>query len=52
MGPGNLVEAACQLLPDKNVSTLRRNFGIDVPDPICGRDGQGAPAPDLRELVD
>ena len=52
LGPGNLVEAACRLLPDKDVSTLRRDFGIDVTDPICSRAGKDAPAPDFRELVD
>jgi len=52
LGPGNLVEAACRLLPDKGVSTLRSDFGIDVTEPICGHDGKSAPAPDFRELVD
>jgi hypothetical protein len=52
LGPGSLAEAACRLLPDKDVSTLRRDFGIDVTDPICSHDGKTAPAPDFRELVD
>jgi hypothetical protein len=52
LGPGNLVEGACRLLPDKDVLTLRRDFGIDVTDPICSRDGKDAPASDFRELVD
>jgi hypothetical protein len=45
-------KAACRVLADKNVSTLRRDFGIDVTDPICSHDGQDTPAPDFRELVD
>jgi hypothetical protein len=40
------------MLSDKDVSTLRRDFGIDVTDPICSHDGKDAPAPDFRELVD
>jgi hypothetical protein len=52
LGPRSLVEAACRLLPDKDVSTLRRDFGIAVTDPICGYDGKEAPAPDFRDLVD
>jgi WD40 repeat protein len=52
LGAGNLAEAACRLLPDKNISTLRSDFGIDVTDPICGHDGKDAPAPDFRDLVD
>jgi WD40 repeat protein len=52
LGPGNLVEAACRLLPDKDVSTLRGDFGVDVTDTICLRDSKDAPAPDFRELVD
>jgi hypothetical protein len=52
LSPGNFVEAACRLLPDKDVSTLRRDFGIEVTDPICSHDAKDAPAPDLRELVD
>jgi hypothetical protein len=51
-GPGNLVKAACRLLPDKDVSALRRDVEIDAPEPICGRDGKDAPPPDFGELVD
>jgi hypothetical protein len=52
LGPGSLAEAACRMLSDKDVSTLRGDFGIDVTDPICSHDGKDAPAPDFRELVD
>jgi WD40 repeat protein len=52
LGPGNLVEAACRLLPDKGISTLGNDFGVNVIDPICTNNGKDAPTPDFRELVD
>ena len=52
LGPGHHVEVACRLLPDKNIATLRDDFGINVADGICTNDGKDAPAPDFRDLKD
>jgi hypothetical protein len=47
---GNLIEVACRLLADKDVSTLQKDFGIKVTDPICTNLGKDAPAPNFNEL--
>jgi hypothetical protein len=47
---GNLIELGCRLLVDKDISTLQRDFGIKVTEPICTNDGKDAPAPDFSEL--
>jgi hypothetical protein len=39
-------------LPDKDVSDLRSDSGVDFTDPICDHNGREAPAPDFRNLVD
>ena len=49
---GNLIELGCRLLADKDVSTLQKDFGIKVTEPICTNDGKDAPAPDFSELRD
>jgi WD40 repeat protein len=48
----NLAELACRLLADKDISTLRTDFGINVADPICANGAEGIPAPDSRDLQD
>ena len=47
---GNLVELGCRLLADKDISTLQKDFGIKVTDPICTNLGKDAPAPAFDEL--
>jgi WD40 repeat protein len=47
---GNLVEVACRLLADKDISTLQKDFGIGVADPICTNGGKDAPAPAFDDL--
>jgi hypothetical protein len=42
---GDIIEVACRLLADKDVSTLQRDHGIKVADPICANGGRDAPAP-------
>jgi WD40 repeat protein len=49
---GNLIEVGCELLADKNVETLHKDFGIKVTESICNDHGKDAPAPDVRELYD
>ena len=48
--PGNLIEVACRLLADKDISTLQKDFGIKVTDPICTNLGKDTPAPNFNEL--
>ena len=38
---GNLVEVACRLLADKDVSSLQKDFGIRVTESICTNSWQG-----------
>ena len=52
LGSGSVVEASCRLLPDKDVSDLRSDSGVDFTDPICDHNGREAAAPDFRNLVD
>jgi WD40 repeat protein len=49
---GNLIEVACRLLADKDVSTLEYDYNITVTDPICANGGRDAPAPDINSLRD
>jgi len=47
---GNLIEIACRLLADKDISTLQKDFGIKVTDAIWTNLGKDAPAPNFNEL--
>ena len=49
---GNLIEVGCELLTDKDIATLQKDFGINVTEPICIHHGRDAPAPDFSELHD
>jgi hypothetical protein len=49
---GNLVEVACRLLADKDVSTLHKDSAIKVTEKICTDHGKLAPAPLFSELRD
>jgi len=37
-------------LADKDISTLQKDFGIKVTNPICTNSGKDAPPPDLTDL--
>jgi hypothetical protein len=49
---GNLVELACRLLADQDLSRLEKDSGSKVKNPICTNLSKDAPAPDFRELRD
>jgi hypothetical protein len=49
---GNLIELGCRLSVDKDISTLQKNSGIKVSEPICTNQGKDAPAPNFSELRD
>jgi hypothetical protein len=47
---GNLIEVACHLLADKDITTLQKDFQISVTADICTNSGRDAPAPDVNDL--
>ena len=45
---GNLLEIGCDLLPDRNLGSIYRRYGIRIDEPVCASDAK-IPVPDQTE---